>query len=88
MRGSGSDQSRNFSFNANPIQKPVGGIKKLVSIVERGGLDDFLYPANSKQTLVQPVYQQYHQFSSEVLETNYTGDALWGSRITFTVPVT
>ena len=88
MRGSGSDQSRNFSFNANPIQKPVGGIKKLVSIVERGGLDDFLYPANSKQTLVQPVYQQYHQFASEVLETNYTGDAQWGSRITFTVPVT
>jgi len=96
MRGSGS-YNRNFSLNANPLQKPVGGMKKLVTIVERGGLDDFLYPADSKSTLVQPCYQQYHQFASEVLETNYTGHAQWGSglttvngagsRITFTVPV-
>ena len=70
-----------------PTQKPVGAMKKLVSIVDRGPADDYLYPADSKETVLQPSYQQYHNFSSEVLESNYTGNAAWGQRITFTVPI-
>ena len=67
---------------------PVGDMKRLVSLVERGPIDDYFYPADSKESVVQPSYQKYHNFSSEVLESNYTGDATWGSRISFTVPVT
>ena len=67
---------------------PVGEMKRLVSLVERGPIDDYFYPADSKESVVQPSYQKYHNFSSEVLESNYTGDATWGSRISFTVPVT
>jgi hypothetical protein len=69
-------------------KKPVGEMKRLVSLVERGPIDDYFYPADSKESVVQPSYQKYHNFSSEVLESNYTGDATWGSRISFTVPVT
>jgi Major capsid protein N-terminus len=70
-----------------PPQKPVGEMKRLVSLVDRGPIDDYLYPRDSKESVIQPTYQQYHNFSSEVLETNYTGNATWGSRISFTVPV-
>ena len=66
----------------------MGEMKRLVSLVERGPIDDYFYPADSKESVVQPSYQKYHNFSSEVLESNYTGDATWGSRISFTVPVT
>jgi hypothetical protein len=70
-----------------PPQKPVGEMKRLVSLVDRGPIDDYLYPRDNKESVIQPTYQQYHNFSSEVLETNYTGNATWGSRISFTVPV-
>ena len=70
-----------------PPQKPVGEMKRLVSLVDRGPIDDYLYPRDSKESVIQPTYQQYHNFSTEVLETNYTGNATWGSRISFTVPV-
>jgi len=70
-----------------PPQKPVGEMKRLVSLVDRGPIDDYLYPPDSKESMIQPTYQKYHSFASEVLESNYTGNATWGSRITFTVPV-
>ena len=70
-----------------PAQKPVGEMKRLVSLVDRGPIDDYFYPGDTKESMIQPTYQKYHSFTSEVLESNYTGNATWNSRITFTVPV-
>lgn len=63
-----------------------GTMKRLVSLVDRNAIDNYLYPPQSKETFLQPSYQNYHNFSSEVLESNYTGNAAWGQRITFQLP--
>ena len=41
-----------------PAPVPVGDMKRLVSLVERGPIDDYFYPADSKESVVQPRTQQ------------------------------
>jgi len=68
------------------MSKPVGELKKLVSLVDRGDADEFLYPAANERTVFQQDFKPYHNFSQETIELPYTGAANWGQRITFTMP--
>ena len=68
------------------MPKPVGELKKLVSLVDRGDADEFLYPAANDRTVFQQDFKSYHNFSQETIELPYTGAADWGQRITFTMP--
>lgn len=64
---------------------PVGEMKKLVSLVDRGDADAFFYPKGSDTVFLQN-FKSYHNFSQETVELPYTGSANWGQRITFTMP--
>ena len=68
------------------MPKPVGEIKKLVSLVDRGDADEFFYPKDATHTVFQQNFIPYHNFSQEIVELPYTGAANWGQRITFTMP--
>jgi hypothetical protein len=67
-------------------QQPVGELKKLVSLVDRSAFDEFLYPANEKNTKFQPAYKPYHNFTHETMVLPFSGNPTWGQRLTFTVP--
>jgi len=64
----------------------VGTMKKLVSLVDRGGFDQAVYPQDEKATLYQPTFAPYHPFTTDVHVWPFAGSAEWGKRITFTVP--
>lgn len=68
------------------MNKRSGEIKKLVSLLNRGMADEVFYPSDSKNTDFYPDYQQYDNFASEIIETQYTGGAKWGERITYEFP--
>lgn len=70
----------------NRMAQPVGEIKKLVSLVDRTAFDEFLYPANEKNTKFQPTAKPYHVFSHETLVLPLSGRPDWGQRMTFTMP--
>jgi hypothetical protein len=61
-------------------------MKKLVSLIDRGGFDQLVYPQDEKATLYQPTFQPYHPFTTDVHIWPFAGSAEWGKRITFTVP--
>ena len=65
---------------------PVGEIKKLVSLVDRGAFDNEVYPQSEKATLYQPRFETYHSATTDVHVWPYAGAAEWGKRLTFTVP--
>jgi hypothetical protein len=65
---------------------PIGSMKKLVSLVDRGGFDQIAYPKDGKSTLYQPTFEAYHPFITDVHVWPFSGSAEWGKRITFTVP--
>lgn len=67
-------------------QKPVGEMKRLVSLVDRGAADSIFYPQDAESTVFQPDFKAYHNFTQETIELPYTGAATWGQRITFTLP--
>jgi hypothetical protein len=79
MSSSASSDNRNS-------RGPVGGMKKLVSLVDRGAFDNIVYPQSERTTLFQPDFQPYHNFVNEVITWPFAGVAEWGKRITFTVP--
>ena len=68
------------------MSTPVGTMQKLVSLVDRGGFDEFVYPKDEKATLYQPTFEPYHPFTTDVHVWPVAGSAEWGKRITFTVP--
>lgn len=61
-------------------------MKKLVSLVDRGGFDQAVYPQDERATLYQPTFAPYHPFTSDIHVWPFAGSAEWGKRITFTVP--
>ena len=65
---------------------PVGEMKRLVSLVDRGESDEYFYPKSAENTLFLPQFKPYHNFTQETIELPYTGAANWGQRITFTMP--
>ncbi len=76
-----------MSSQQQPQQpQPVGGMKKLVSLVDRGAFDQTVYPQDEKATLYQPTFEPYHPFTTDVHIWPFAGSAEWGKRITFTVP--
>lgn len=66
--------------------QPVGEIKSLVTLVDRGGFDEFVYPKNTEKTVFQPSSKPYHNFTHEVVTLPFSGRPDWGQRITFTLP--
>jgi len=68
------------------MAKPVGEIKRLVSLIDRGDVDEYLYPIDTDNTAFLPNFKPYHNFANETIELPYTGAANWGQRITFTLP--
>ena len=67
-------------------KQPVGTMKKLVSLVDRGAFDDTVYPQSETSTVFQPDFKAYHNFTSSISVWPFTGVAEWGKRITFQVP--
>jgi len=68
------------------MPNPVGEMKRLVTLVDRGDADQYFYPADAKETAFLPNFKPYHNFAQEIVELPYTGAAAWGQRITFTLP--
>lgn len=68
------------------MARPVGEMKKLVSVVDRGDADALFYPKEADETVFLQNFKPYHNFSQETVELPYTGAADWGKRITFTMP--
>ena len=68
------------------LGKPVGELKKLVSLVDRSDFDNFVFPADADRTAFQPDFKPYHNFTQDTLVLPFTGEAAWGKRITFAVP--
>jgi hypothetical protein len=66
--------------------KPIGTMRKLVSLVDRGAFDDIVYPTNETSTLLQPDFKHYHNFTTGISIWPFRGVAEWGKRITFEVP--
>lgn len=69
-----------------PKPSPVGEMKKLVSLLDRGDADTYFYPPDTRNTVFQPEFQPYYNFTQETVELPYTGGASWGQRITFSLP--
>jgi len=67
-------------------KQPVGEMRKLVSLLERGSADEYFYPPETTNTVLQPDFQPYYNFTQETVELPYTGSADWGQRITFSLP--
>ena len=67
---------------------PVGELKKIVSLVDRGAFDEFVYPSNAELTVFQPSkpHNAYHNYTQETVTWPFVGHLAWGSRITFDVP--
>ena len=66
--------------------KPVGELKKIVSLVDRTDFDEFVYPQRSETTKFQAVPQTYHNYVQETASWPFEGGASWGQRVTFSVP--
>ena len=66
--------------------KPIGEMRKLVSMLDRGIADEYFYPPDTSNTVFLPEFQPYYNFTQETVELPYTGSANWGQRITFSLP--
>lgn len=66
--------------------KPVGELKKIVTLVDRTDFDNYVYPADEKNTRFQPTYKPYHNYTHETVVWPFAGGPTWGQRITFTMP--
>jgi hypothetical protein len=69
-----------------PTPQPVGTMKKIVSLVDRGAFDNIVYPQDATDTRFQPEFKPYHNFVPDITTWPFTGVAEWGKRLTFTVP--
>ena len=68
------------------MSKPVGEIKKIVSLVDRTDFDEFVYPKDTAHTEFLPNYKPYHNFTQEAVVWPFAGSPNWGQRFTFSVP--
>lgn len=68
------------------MSKPVGELKKLVSLVDRSAFDEFVYPKSAEHTVFQSDFKSYHNFTNETTIWTFSGSPAWGQRITFSVP--
>jgi len=68
------------------MSKPLGELKKLVSLVDRSDFDNTVYPADATQTKFQGTAKPYHNFTKEMIVLPFSGRPDWGQRITFEVP--
>jgi len=66
--------------------KPVGELKKVVTLIDRSDFDEFVYPSNASKTKFRPENQPYHNFTQEVATWTFQGSPNWGQRVTFAVP--
>ena len=66
--------------------KPVGELKKIVSLIDRSDFDEFVYPANASKTKFRPENKPYHNFTQDIATWTFQGSPNWGQRITFAVP--
>jgi hypothetical protein len=66
--------------------KPVGEMKKIVSLVDRGIFDEIVYPKEGDKTLLQPVNEAYHNFIQTIEEFGFAGSPTWNQRLTFEIP--
>jgi hypothetical protein len=65
---------------------PIGPMKKIVSLVDRGAFDEYVYPSDNKETLLYPSVTPYHNFTHTIEEIPFIGEARWGQRISFELP--
>jgi hypothetical protein len=75
-----------MSLIINRMERPVGEMKKLVSLVDRSDFDNYVYPSNETNTKFQPVHKPYYQYASDIVTMPFTGNPEWGKRITFSLP--
>jgi hypothetical protein len=80
--------SKSRPSNNTTIRKPepIGQMRKIVSLLDRGDADEYFYPPDTTNTVFQPEFQPYYNFTQETIELPYTGAANWGQRITFSLP--
>jgi len=66
---------------------PVGEMKRIVTLVDRGAFEEYVYPRTETATKFQPMSgQTYHNFTQDVAVWPFSGSPAWGQRITFSVP--
>ena len=75
-----------MSGSTSGTKQPVGSMKKIVSLVDRGVFDEFTYPKDSKETLLSPTVSPYRSFTHFIEEIPFIGNARWGQRISFELP--
>lgn len=68
------------------MAKPVGELKKIVSLVDRTDFDEYVYPKDTDQTVFLSKYVPYHTFQQEATNFPFAGSPNWGQRLTFTMP--
>ena len=66
--------------------KPVGELKKIVTLVDRTDFDNYVYPADATDTHFQPDQKPYHNYTHETAVWPFAGGPSWGQRVTFSVP--
>jgi hypothetical protein len=66
--------------------KPVGELKKIVSLIDRSDFDNYVYPGNAEKTYFRPDTEPYFNFTQDVATWTFKGSPNWGQRITFAVP--
>jgi hypothetical protein len=71
---------------AGKIGRPVGEMKKIVSLVDRGIFDEIVYPKDGDKTLLQPVNEPYYNFVQTIEEFGFAGSPTWNQRLTFEMP--
>ncbi len=73
-------------MSSSPRPTPIGEIKSMVTLVDRGEFDEFMYPADAQTTVFQPTPKPYHNFTHEIITLPFSGRPDWGQRITFDIP--
>ena len=68
------------------MSKPVGELKKVVSLVDRTDFDEYVYPLDTRTTEFLPNFQSYHPCTQETVVWPFAGSPNWGQRVTLTVP--
>ena len=66
--------------------RPIGELKKIVTLVDRTDFDEFVYPADAPSTRFQPQQKPYHNYTQETVVWPFAGGPQWGQRVTFSVP--
>jgi len=66
--------------------KPIGELKKVVSLVDRTDFDEYVYPQRSQTTKFQPEEKTYQNYVQETVVWPFMGGPSWGQRITLSVP--